>query len=242
VSSSAGPLEVCLTPPGVEELETLFESELRHRRTFVAGTFDLGDRARCVLVIQHPLGTRFKVGAEAVYIKREEPGAGVGLDLIELDAAKLAELEAFVHQSAAEPPAGVQVPRTLYDRIRNLTMRQRDTVARQGTLSERVALERTFGSSVWEALLQNPQLTTPELSRIAKNGRLPVPLVSVIVANGVWLASSEVRRALLSNPRVAGAHLDRVLRALPPVELKQIAQMSPYRIQVRSAAKKLISE
>jgi hypothetical protein len=66
--------------------------------------------------------------------------------------------------------------------------------------------------------------------------------VTIIVANGSWLASGEVRRALLGNPRVSGANLERVLKAVPKVELKQIAQMSPYRTQVRSAAKKLIGE
>ncbi len=121
-------------------------------------------------------------------------------------------------------------------------MREREIVARQGMLSERVALERTFGSSVWEALLQNPQLSVPEVAHLARNGTLPVPLVATIVANGAWLASGEVRRALMSNPRVSGTHLDRVLKAMPRVELKQVAQASPFRNQVRAAAKKLIGE
>jgi len=33
-----------------------------------------------------------------------------------------------------------------------------------------------------------------------------------------------------------------VLRATPKPELKQIAQMSPYRSQVRMAAKKMLSD
>jgi hypothetical protein len=105
-----------------------------------------------------------------------------------------------------------------------------------------VALERTFGGSVWEGLLQNASLTVPEVAQIAKKGTLPQPLVALIVANGGWLASGEVRRALLSNPRVNGAQLERVLRATPQPELKQIARLSPYRSQVRMAAKKLVSE
>jgi hypothetical protein len=74
---------------------------------------------------------------------------------------------------------------------------------------------------------------------MAKNGSLPVPLVNIIVANASWLASAEVRRALLSNPRVSGHNLERVLRALTKVELKQVAQMSAYRSEVRSVAQKL---
>ena len=187
--------------------------------------------------------------AEAVYLKAEEPGAGVGLDLVGLDSGTLADLEAFVRPAAqASRARGVVAPkaepgpRNIYERIRQLSLHERDKVARQGLLSERVALERTFGASVWEGLLQNSLLTVPEVAQIAKKGTLPQPLVALIVANGGWLASGEVRRALLGNPRVGGVQLDRVLRATPKPELKQIAQMSPYRSQVRMAAKKLMSE
>ncbi len=235
-----GPKEILVEPGTREELFELFERELCHRRAFVAGQFELVDREPCSLVLVHPGGRRFTVGAEAVYVRREEPGAGVGLDLVGLDAATQTELLQFVNTKVTErPPAGTP---NLYERIRKLSLRDRDVVARQGPLSERIALERTFGSSVWEALLQNPQLTIPEVAHIAKNGTLPMPLVSVIVANNAWLASGEVRRALLSNPRASGAQLDRVLKATPKAELRQIAQASPYRTQVRSAAKKLLGE
>jgi hypothetical protein len=261
--------EVNLVPESIEKLHELFETELRFRRVFVAGKFAVGERERCSLLVMHPLGGQFPIQAEAVYINREEPGAGVGLDLVGLDAGRLVDLEAFVRQAAEELPgkdeAVESVPegasskdgavrdgkaasnespggRNAYERIRHLPLPEREKVARRGQLSDRVALERSYGSSVWEGLLQNPMLTVPEVAQIAKKGTLPQALVAIIVANGGWLASGEVRRALLSNPRVSGAHLDRVLRATPKAELKQIAQMSPYRSQVRSAAKKFISE
>ena len=247
--SIASQAEVNLTPESTESLQRLFESELRFRRAFVAGKFPVRERERCSLVVVHPQGGSFSVEAEAVYLKAEEPGAGVGLDLVGLDSGGLAELEAFVRQAAQVSPAdgagaakGEPGPRNIYARIRQLSLHEREKVARQGLLSERVALERTFGGSVWEGLLQNSSLTVPEVAQIAKKGTLPQPLVAMIVANGGWLASGEVRRALLSNPRVNGAQLDRVLRATPRPELKQIAQMSPYRSQVRMAAKKLVSE
>ena len=260
--------EVTLVPDSIEKLQELFETELRFRRVFVAGKFMVGERERCSLVVVHPLGGQFSIRAEAVYINRAEPGAGVGLDLVGLDAGRLADLDAFIRQAAKVPgqdeafesaPEGAsrkegaardgkvaseETPgaHNSYERIRHLPLPEREKVARRGQLSDRVALERSYGSSVWEGLLQNPMLTVPEVAQIAKKGTLPQALVAVIVANGGWLASGEVRRALLGNPRVSGAHLDRVLRATPKAELKQIAQLSPYRSQVRAAAKKLISE
>ena len=246
---AASQAEVNLAPEDIESLHRLFENELRLRRVFVSGKFAIRERERCCLLVVHPQGGSFSIEAEAVYLRAEDPGAGVGLDLVGLDADKLAGLEAFVRQAAesqaedndrtASDQPGT---RNIYARIRQLSLPERQKVARQGLLSERVALERTFGGSVWEALLQNSSLTVPEVASIAKKGTLPQPLVAVIVANGGWLASGEVRRALLSNPRVNGVQLDRVLRAAPKSELKQIAQMSPYRSQVRMAAKKMLSE
>ena len=249
VPSAANQAEVNLAPESTESLQRLFESELRFRRAFVAGKFSVRERERCCLVVVHPQGGSFSVEAEAVYLRAEDPGAGVGLDLVGLDSETLSGLEAFVRQDAQASPAagtaatkGESGPRNIYARIRQLSLHEREKVARQGQLSERVALERTFGGSVWEGLLQNSSLTAPEVAQIAKKGTLPQALVALIVTNGGWLASGEVRRALLSNPRVNGAQLDRVLRATPRPELKQIAQMSPYRSQVRMAAKKLVSE
>ena len=234
--------EVRVAPDSVEMLQALYESDLRHRRIFVPGLFSLRNREQCSLVIEHPTGTSLTVAAEAVYVKTDEPGAGVGLELIGLDAAMLTQLESFVRQPGAEYPGAEKGPRNIHERVRQLSLREREIVGRTGVISDRVALERAFGGSVWESLLQNPQLTAPEVARIAKNGTLPIPLVAIIVANGSWLASSEVRRALLGNPRVSGAHLDRALKATPMVELRQISQMSAYRSQVRLAAKKLLGE
>lgn len=265
--------EICIAPDSADRLAALFQQDLRFRRAFVAGQFSVGERQSCTFCILHPSGGRFVVDAETVYVKRDEPGAGVGLDLVGLDSGRLAELEAFVAAArsasvlieveavpdegpappaedlpevASVPEAGAGIrdetsaARNVFERVRKLSLRERERIARQGQLAERTALERVYGGSVWEGLLQNPMLTVPEVAQIAKKGALPQPLVAAIVANNAWLASGEVRRALLSNPRVAGTQLDRVLRATPRPELKMIAAMSPYRSQVRAAAKRML--
>lgn len=261
-----------LAPESLDELRRCFERELRHKRAFIPGCFTAEEQQLCLFVLVRPAGLRFEIEAKVVYAKRDEPFAGVGLELVGLSGAKNTELLAFLNapepmnalpssvesrpgseplestepsSSAETTPIGAsnaRRPKNLYERIRELSLRERDQVARDGALSERVALERTFGSSIWEALLQNPQLTHPEVAHIAKNGTLSVPLIANIVANSSWLQSGEVRRALLSNPRLNGAHLERVLRAMPRWDLKQLAQLSSARQQVRLAAKKLLGE
>lgn len=309
--------EIRVNVSSAAELRSLFDRELRHHRTFVNGRFDLQDREACALVLVHPTGRIFTIPAEAVYLKRDDPGAGAGLDLVGLDSALLKQLERFVSEpvttdgadaldnaggnegdarrnaggagdedrsrganepdnsgesreadetavhddtvaalgdagsdltdpdagsEASDSSNGNRLPRNVHERVRQLSLREREAISRSGTLVERVALERAFGGSVWEGLLQNPQLTAPEVARIAKNGSLPMPLVSVIVANANWLASAEVRRALIGNPRVTGLNLDRTLRAFPRNELKQMAQMSGYRRDVREGAQRIVGK
>lgn len=150
--------------------------------------------------------------------------------------ADAAEGDAAPGDSAEETSSA----RHLHDRIRALSLAERELVARQGSLPERVALERRFGGSVWEGLLHNPQLTSREVLRMAKSPSLPTHLVNLIVANKAWLADGAIQTALLHNPRVSGAHLDRVLRGLPQAELVRLSQQSSLRMQVRQGAKRLI--
>lgn len=127
-------------------------------------------------------------------------------------------------------------------RIRKLSAAERTRCAREGTLEDRVLLERCFGKTVWEDLLRNPQLTTPEVARIASKGSAPRPLLEQIVDNAGWARQSIVRRALLTNPRVSADGIAKLLRLTPKNELRLICQTSAYPATVRAAAKKMLTD
>lgn len=131
-------------------------------------------------------------------------------------------------------------PRNVQERVRRLNIRERDHMARSGTLSERVALERAYGSVVWDALLSNVALTGPEVARIAKNGTATIPHLTIIVGNASWISKPEVRRALLTNPRLTPPQIERVLRALPPAELRKLPKQTAYTPKVRAIARKML--
>jgi hypothetical protein len=243
----AGRPELRLQFTSLEALRAELSSNLRKGRAFVDGVTAIAERTLCDLVIEHPVtGRTHCLVADVVWVKPD--ASGVGVQFSGWDAAAVDALQAFVEavvstaevepepESADDRPGPV---RTVHDRIRRLTTHERDLVARQGSLPERVALERHFGSAVWEPLLANPNLTPPEVMRIAKNGHLPQPLVTAIVSNGAWLTIPEVQRALLSNPRVSGPNLERVLRALSPADLARVAQQTNYPAQTRLAAKRI---
>jgi hypothetical protein len=124
--------------------------------------------------------------------------------------------------------------------IRNLSPQDRARVAHSIRLDERVMLERTHGSAVWELLLRSPHVTIPEVARIARKGTLPRPLAELIVDNAQWIRHDIVRRALLTNPRVSADGILKILRASSARELKLIMQQTAYPAQVRAVARKLL--
>lgn len=128
---------------------------------------------------------------------------------------------------------------TINERLRNLGYSDQVKLAREGDQAERTVLERIYGHTVWEPLLANARITVAEVGRIACKGALPLPLIETIVGNGGWLANAQVRRGLLTNPRLAREQVARVLRAMPASELKLVPKQSIYSSTVREIARKL---
>lgn len=201
----------------------------------------------CELVIEHA-GRSHRLAAEVVFVKEEDPGRGVGLQLAPMDAAAREALRTFVDSATDAPEASAEAPKTddeklasnLQERIRSLSAVEQQRLAAAGTLSERMALERMYGPTVWETLLRNTRLTVPEVARIGRKGTLPRPLVDVIAANLSWLAAAEVQRALLSNPRSSPVVIEKVLRCMTRSDLQLVPQQTAYPGTVREAAKRML--
>ena len=140
-----------------------------------------------------------------------------------------------------EPGAATRrVGTAVHERLRGLTLAAQLKLAVSGEQHERIVLERLYGKNVWEPLLRNPRLTAPEVARIARYGALPRVLLEIILGNGAWLQISEVRRALLSNPRLGTDQVMKVLRLTPKHELKLAAIQTAYPPAVRQAARLLL--
>jgi hypothetical protein len=127
-------------------------------------------------------------------------------------------------------------------KLRHLNAAQQLKVARTGELADRIAVERLYGKQVWDALLHNPRLSTPEVARIARKGTVPKPLLEVILENGAWIKADAVRRALLSNPKLSADAVLKLLRITPKHELKMMEKGTAYGIPVRDAARKLLKQ
>lgn len=199
-----------------------------------------------------------RLRATCVWVNGDQ---GSGLQLFGCDAdmkqriselAQAAETPAADEAPAADEEPAEQteddekgdkrLPANVHERLRGLTLAQQLKVAHHGEVSERIVLERLYSKNVWEALLRNPRLTGPEVARIARMGSLPRPLLELVVNNGGWMQIPEVRRALLSNPRLGTDQIIRILRLLPKHELKLAAIQTAYPLAVRDVAKRILKE
>lgn len=251
--------------PTVEALRVEFDKNLRRARAFLMGIDGVTLNTMVQLSITHPVSqTTLLVDAEVVYVRQEEPGRGVGLQLTPFDPTLVESIRAFVESEntghaddiatddssqpldvTSEPedsPENDPVAKNLQERIRALTLVEQVRVAKNGTLPERIALERIFGPGVWEALLANNRLTQPEVARIARKGTVPKPLLDIIAANGTWMASSEVQRALLSNPRSGNTIIMKILKGMTRRELQAVPSQTAYPVSVRQLAKKILKD
>lgn len=188
--------------------------------------------------------------------------AGERIDPPELARASQSVIEAMGSETepestgTAEPaaPVGEAAPeaalddddddspenKSLHERLRGLSLAEQIKRAKSGGVTERMLLERMYGKNVWEALLRNPALTAPEVARIARMGSIPRPLLEIILANGGWLQVPEVRRALLSNPRLGTDQILKLLRMMSKQELKIAVMQTAYSMAVRSQAKTML--
>lgn len=221
-----------------------------------AGVEGVAVGAFCDLELVLPSGARLCVPARAVLV------TGAGTVLAADDPRALGPCLAAASGPASGPPAAPErsspgdlpsaaapagdageedhAPANVQERLRGLSIAEQLRVARDGTITERVVLERIYGKAVWEALLRNGHLTVPEVSRLARMGTMPRPLLELVLGNPAWMQVPQVRRALLSNPRLSQDMVHKVLALLPRGELELVPEITAYPAAVRMAAKALV--
>ncbi|MBW2527637.1 MAG: PilZ domain-containing protein [Deltaproteobacteria bacterium] len=233
-----------------QALAEQFEAELRRGGAFVAGPSDVTEGQLCELVLVHPVdGARKRYPARVVWQGERQGQVGVAVAIDGFGPELRRELAEFIAahaggeatgEAAGAETASASGAQPLHERVRGLSSVEQARLAREGDLSERVLLERIYGKGVWEPLLRNPRLTPPEVVRIARMGALPLPLLETIVGNASWLGNGQVRRALLSNPRLGRDMATKVLRAMPKAELRLVPKQTAYSAAVRQVAAKML--
>jgi hypothetical protein len=219
------------------------------------GVEGLDRGALCDVELVFPSGQRLLVPARAVLATAASAAFAFDSwdhEALDRQLAAAVPPPAPTQPSAAPPPESApesapvdegeaeSAPANVQEKLRGLTINEQLRVARDGTITERIVLERLYGKVVWEALLRNTRVTIPEVSRLARMGTMPRPLLELIVGNPAWLKVPQVRRALLANPRLSQDMVSRVLQLLPRDELQLVPQITAYPAGVRMTAKGML--
>jgi hypothetical protein len=216
--------------------------ELSQGRAFVPDAGDVEPRTRGRLELIHPDdGSVLAAEVEVVTpVEAQSRLGGIGLAVVELEG----DPGTFADQSASEAerraPSAAPPAKNAQQRVRRMSMHEARKAARTGEQPERVALERLYGKQVWEPLLANPKISVAEVARIAKKRNVPRVLLDQIVSNERWIRNGQIRRSLLSNPRLSRDGIQKILRVMPQRELKLIDKQRAYPNAVREAARRML--
>lgn len=158
---------------------------------------------------------------------REEPPA-------EVPAAPASASES----EEAESPERTQ---NVWDRIRGLTQMEKLLLAVKADRTERALLLQDNDPRVLLSLLRNPRLTVEEVTRLARSSFLTYPIADVIAKSPQWMASLDVRVALVHNPKTPPALALRILPTLPVAEVRAVARAGTN-MQLKTAALRRLAE
>lgn len=112
----------------------------------------------------------------------------------------------------------------VWDHIRGLSQMEKILLAAKADRTERAMLLQDNDPRVLLSVLRNPRLTVEEVARIAKSSFLNMQIAEVIVKTAQWMASLDVRLALIHNARTPPAFALRILPTLPENDVRAIAR------------------
>jgi DNA-binding CsgD family transcriptional regulator len=156
-----------------------------------------------------------------------------------LALAELTDRETEILAAAADGETAAQTGERLFLSSETVKGYRKRIIAKLGARNGTHAVALALRSGLLPLRMQQPQ-PVAEVARLAKLGTMPRPLLEIILANGAWLQAGQVRRALLSNPRLSPEMVHRVLELMPRVELKLVPQQTAYPGPVRAAAKRML--
>jgi len=111
-----------------------------------------------------------------------------------------------------------------WDRMRALSQMEKILLAVKADRSERQILLQDNDPRVLLSVLRNPRLTIDEVARVAKSSFLNHQIADAIMGTAQWMASLDVRLALIHNAKTPPAFAMRILPTLPENEVRNIAR------------------
>ncbi len=133
-----------------------------------------------------------------------------------------------------------RVEQNSWERIRNLSRTEKLLLAPKADRSERQVLIQDNDAQVIFSLLKNPRITAEEVIRIARSPLLSSIAAELIAKTTIWAGNSEIRAALVHNPRTPTPLAIKLLPTLPEPEIRQIAKSGGVSQALKQAALRIV--
>ena len=138
-----------------------------------------------------------------------------------------------------QPEEGEEKSQNAWDRMRSLSQMEKILLAVKADRSERAMLIQDHDPRVLLSVLRNPRLTVDEVVRLAKSSFLTYQIADVIMKTGQWMASVDVRLALIHNAKTPPPFSLRILPTLPDSEVRSIARAGTSMALKQAALRRL---
>lgn len=156
----------------------------------------------------------------------EEPEEGA-----EEDKASSDRIMATLNQQTSE---------NIYFTIRKMPLHQKIVAAKRGNRNIRNILLQEGNKKILQYLIQNPQMSVPEVIQMLKLSSLPLEVIKLISKNSNWSQSEEVKYCLVTNPKTPLPLSLNLLSGLNVHSLAKLAKSGAIKVQLKSNALKLL--
>jgi len=198
--------------------------------------------ATFAVTVTGPGGFELQFQAKAVQVFDRGGSLTVAFVLADWLPSKDAELERKLATVAAatDAPAAADAAESTgvspAFRIRELDPVSKQRLAMKADRTERRILCHDPSPPVLLALLSNPRLEADDVLTIVKSTHATAGILDRVATDRRWMASPEIRTAVVRNPKTPTPLAVRLLDTLPITELRDMAKMGSIREDVRRAA------
>jgi hypothetical protein len=132
--------------------------------------------------------------------------------------------------------------KSLYARIKNMSVPQKVKLAMKGNKDARQILIRDTNKLIQRMVLQNARITEDEILMLAKDRNTEKEVLRLIADSKEWLKSYAIRLALVENAKTALGDSLRLMPGLAERDLKNLSRSKNVPSTIAAQARKMMSQ
>jgi len=130
----------------------------------------------------------------------------------------------------------------LYNIVRQLPFHQKIVAAKRGNRAIRALLIQEGNQKILNFVLQNPQISVPEIIQLLKLPTVSQEVIQTIAKNANWAQSEEVRLLLVTHSKTPLPLSLTLLNGLNINNLARLAKSQATKAQIKSTALRLLEQ